>query len=172
MLKNNKKFFSLILVFCITLLSFSNVSFAQQNSFSADIKTTDDYGYDVNKMILGNNENIISPASATGIIGPVSGYKKDKTVSRSTYKNFAQATVAIAFIAKLHGVPTSTVTKKYGTLMLALQALGYSNVYYTRTLYTSPDGFMYYYKYKYYSDSGHKDYIKTSYSSVYGKWAR
>lgn len=65
----------------------------------------------------------------------------------------------------------SKVLETSGAIVTALQSLGYSPVYYTRTQYTSPDGLSYYYKYVYYEDSGHHYYVGTTYSFVYGLWA-
>lgn len=177
MIKRGRKSFSFVLAFCIILTSFSSISFAQEINNELEFEIPKNFvryytEEDLELDFLESYSDIISPSSVTGMVGPIPGYIEGRTVSKSNYQNFAQAAIAAAFIAKLHGIPVGDVSKVYGGLMFGLQAIGYSEVFYTRTLYESPDGFMYYYKYVFYSDSGHNHEIETTYSYVYGKWAR
>lgn len=102
--------------------------------------------------------------------GPIDGYIKGKSISRTKTQNMSTLALASAAVGKIMGIPAKDVLAAYGTLVTVLQASGMSEVYYTRTEYHSSDKQEYYYKYDYYLDQAHNDYAGTAYSYVYTKW--
>lgn len=119
-----------------------------------------------------NISNEINTRSVTALKAPLSGaIKVGSPVYRSKYANYSTAALAAAAIASISGLPASKVLSSYGTLTVALQALGKSDVYYIRQKYENKSRDMYYYKYSYYKYSNYSGYLGTSYSYVYGKWA-
>lgn len=124
-----------------------------------------------NNISLNEMNGIITPKSITGQKGPIRGYKRGNTVSRTRYDNFNTIGVASAFVGMLLGVSPKEALSTAGTVCWGIQSIGVGNVYYRRTEYKSPDGWKYYYKYEFYRDSGYNRKIGTAYSTVYGKWA-
>lgn len=74
-------------------------------------------------------------------------------------------TSAVAFVAKVSGVPTAVVDGSEVTARLLIYSS--KNQYYTRTKYESQIKEMYYYKYDYYTSSSYSKRIGSSYSYVY-----
>lgn len=119
-----------------------------------------------------DNTSEINTRSVTSLKAPLSGaVKVGSPVYRSKYANYSTAALAAAAVASISGLPADKVLSAYGTLTVALQALGKSDVYYIRQKYDSKSRDMYYYKYSYYKYSNYSGYLGTSYSYVYGKWA-
>lgn len=148
----------------LSLLVLSNLVIPTSLVFADDEKVI----YDTS---ISNPSNDIQPRSVTGQMGPVKGYIKGKTVSRTRYDNFNTIGAASAFVGMLLGVSPKEALSTAGTVCWAIQSIGVGNVYYRRTEYKSRDGWKYYYKYDFYRDSGYNKKIGTAYSTVYGKWA-
>lgn len=109
--------------------------------------------------------------STVPILGPIDGYIEGKTVNKSHYQNIATAAIAAAVIGQISGIGADKALSVYSGLCIALAAAGISDIFYTRTIYTSEDGMYYYYKYTYYSDSGHNHQIgEPTYSYLYTLW--
>ena len=126
-----------------------------------------------NPLPIEQREEVVSPMSLTGQIGPSPGYKATKTINRSSKQNFATKTLVIAGLANIMGLNVADVEKSFMYLVSIMTAVGLSgdDLYYARTKYESPDGMSYYYKYDYFLDQAHNDSAGTGYSYVYGLWA-
>lgn len=116
----------------------------------------------VAEEITGN----MTTNSTMPFTGPLKGATKSgKTKKFESHTVLRTLTAAIAFVAKVSGVPATAVDGAE----LAAQLLIHSskNQYYTRTKYESPTKEMYYYKYDYYTSSSYSKRIGSSYSYVY-----
>ncbi|MCJ8343274.1 MAG: hypothetical protein MJH09_10610 [Cetobacterium sp.] len=141
-----------------------------------EINTIDSNEFDITDTqifnSIGENVSGVTTRSVTSLKAPLPGaIKVGKPVYRSKYANYSTAALAAAAIASISGLPADKVLSSYGTLTIALQALGKSDVFYIRQKYESKSRDMYYYKYSYYKYSNYSGYLGTSYSYVYGKWA-
>ena len=137
-----------------SMISFTSIVYAKSETLS-----------------LHTSNDLISEVKSTlPYTGPIDGFIKGKSVSRTKTQNMSTLALAAAAVGKIAGIPAKEVLATYGTLVTVLQASGMSEVYYTRTEYHSSDKQEYYYKSDYYLDQAHNDYAGTAYSYVYTKW--
>lgn len=113
------------------------------------------------------NKDPIIENSTLSFRGPLSGARKvGKAKKLSAHKNLTTAYLVIQFLISVSNVEASYYTAAAPLVQLLLDNCVHDQ-YYTRTLYYSSDGTMYYYKYSFYKNSNYTGYLGSDYSFVY-----
>ncbi|KEI04340.1 hypothetical protein [Clostridium botulinum] len=161
MLKTFKKITSLTLGLGILTTTIANAS-----TFNNNLKSNNNSDNIIEQPI----DNVVS-RSVIPAHGPCKGFIQGKCTAHSRYGNFNRASSAVSIIGSICGLSGKEIWAGSQALIKGLEIIGVGNVYYTMTLFTSPDGLRYYYEYDYYSDEGHHHYLGCTYSYLYGYYA-
>ena len=117
-------------------------------------------------------ENVISPSSLTGLPAPMPGAKLIGKKYGSRSGNISTAADIATVLAYICG---TKIDKEISTianiLMKSMHYTGIGDVYYIRYSYQSADGWYFYYRYDYYTDSTYTKKAGSKYSDVFGRYA-